>query len=306
VRHDEIFIQARGGVVMARVVGVHGIAQEQLGRNQLLDAWRPALADGVLIAGGDGAVAPSLDLAFYGDLFLSAEDEGAAVFKGSIGDKGSIGESWADAAAGLSGRELEFLTAAADEIEVGGEDTPMKGLSAVPALLQPMARRLTRRFDGWLVVLFVAELRQVRLYLQDEDLAEQIRSRVINTIGSGCAVLVGHSLGSVVAFETLAMNPELQVGTLVTVGSPLSMRTIATRLRAGGPASGEGLPGRVGRWVNIYDPSDPVAGAGVASRLWPAAVDFEVNNGDKPHSISRYLSKRASGEAIIAGAAGSE
>jgi hypothetical protein len=291
---------------MARVVGVHGIAQEQLGRNQLLDAWRPALDDGVLIAGGDGAVAPSLDLAFYGDLFLSAEDEGAPVFKGSIGEKGSIGDSWADAAAGLSADELEFLTAAADEIEVGGEDTPMKGLSAVPAvpdLLQPMARRLTRRFDGWLVVLFVAELRQVRLYLQDEVLAEQIRSRVIDTIGSGCAVLVGHSLGSVVAFETLAMNPELQVGTLVTVGSPLSMRTIATRLRAGG---GEGLPGRVGRWVNIYDPSDPVAAAGVASRLWPAAVDLKVNNGDKPHSISRYLSKRASGEAIIAGVAGGE
>jgi hypothetical protein len=136
VRHDEFFIRAGGGVVMARVVGVHGIAQEQLGRNQLLDAWRRALDDGVLIAGGDGAVAPSFDLAFYGDLFLSAEDEGAPVLKGPIG------ESRADAAVGLSAGELEFLTAAADELDVGGEDTPIKGLSAVPDLLQPMACRL--------------------------------------------------------------------------------------------------------------------------------------------------------------------
>lgn len=145
----------------------------------------------------------------------------------------------------------------------------------------------------------VSELIQVHRYLADDELAEQIRARVLEKVGHGCEVLVGHSLGSVVAFETLALHPELEVGTLVTVGSPLSMRTVVNRLRAETP-EGE-LPGGFERWVNIYDKSDPVAGAGVVSRLWPGAKDFEVNNGKEPHSITRYLSKRVTGLAVLDG-----
>jgi hypothetical protein len=32
---------------MGRLVGVHGIGKQQLGRHQLLASWAPALADGV-------------------------------------------------------------------------------------------------------------------------------------------------------------------------------------------------------------------------------------------------------------------
>jgi hypothetical protein len=57
-----------GGSRDGRVAGVCGIAQEQLGRNQLLDiAWEAR----VLIARGEVAAAPS----FYGDSFPSTEDE---------------------------------------------------------------------------------------------------------------------------------------------------------------------------------------------------------------------------------------
>lgn len=280
---------------MASVVGVHGIAQEQLGLHQLLNAWQPALLDGLEIAARSAAppAAPFFNLVYYGDLFTSVADQGARVTKGA-GARSCI-----DGLEDLSPDEVAFLEDAVNDIPIEAT-RPAKGFVAVPDVLLPLTRRLCRRFDGRLALMLVVALRQVRLYLQDDALAEEIRSRVVEKIGSGCDVLVGHSLGSVVAFETLALHPELRVGTLLTVGSPLSMRTIATRLRAGDPSSGLSLPEHERRWANVYDKSDPVAGAGVVSRLWPTAEDFEVNNGNEPHSITRYLSKKAVGAVVLA------
>lgn len=283
---------------MATVVGVHGIAQEQLGEDTLINAWAPALRNGLRIAARPAAPPPiDFDLAYYGDRFLSEADQGLPVMKGPNHVAGN------DLPGELSSAEVEFLQAVAADIPVDETKAP-KGSPKVPDVLLPMTQRLCRRFDGWVVVAFVPLLLQVRLYLEDDDLAEDLRARVIEKIGAGCNVLIGHSLGSVVAFETLALNPDLQVGTLMTIGSPLSMKTVATRLRAGRPAElgadgGAWMPGAVARWVNIYDKSDPVAGAGVACRLWSAAEDFEVNNGNEPHSIIHYLSKRIAGEVVV-------
>ncbi len=278
------------------VVGVHGIAQEQLGPKQLKSRWADALVDGLEIAAGASPSPPTLkfDVAYYGDLFLSEADQGVRVTKGP---KGSW--EWEDAGH-LFADEVAFLEEATAEIPVS-DSSPTKGFAEVPEALVPMVRRLCREFDGWSVLALLSELVQVRRYLADKELAEQIRARVIAQIGGSCRVLIGHSLGSVVAFETLALHPDLHVDTLITAGSPLSMRTVVNRLRAGTPRSGVGLPGSVRRWVNVYDKSDPVAGAGVICRLWADAEDFEVNNGNEPHSITRYLSKRATGKAVLEG-----
>ena len=60
---------------MTTVLGVHGAFHEMWGPTQILNRWRPALADGVLIAGGrlpDDAVG----VAFYGDLFRHEPADG--------------------------------------------------------------------------------------------------------------------------------------------------------------------------------------------------------------------------------------
>lgn len=279
------------------VVGVHGIAHEQLGPEQVKARWAPALADGLLKAARpDPPPIAGFDMAYYGDLFLSQADEGLPVTKGpaSLRTLEEVG--------GLPTEDLTFLEEAAADIPVD-ESALTKGFKAVPSALLPLTRRLCRQFDGELVVALVAELVQVRRYLAEDQLAEQSRARVLEYVGEGCPVLVGHSLGSVVAFETIALNPGLQVDTLITAGSPLSMRTVVNKLRAGTP--GAGRPGNVRRWVNVYDKYDPVAGAGVMRRLWPEAEDFEVNNGrDDPHSATRYLSKKCTGRAVLKASGG--
>lgn len=283
---------ARQGGDVVTMVGVHGIAHEQLGPEQVRARWAPALADGLLKAARpDPPPIADFDVAYYGDLFLSQADEGLPVAKGpaSLRTLEDVGR--------LPPEDLAFVEEAAADISVD-ESAVTKGFKAVPGALLPLTRQVCRQIDGGLVIALIAELVQVRRYLTDEQLAEQIRARVLEYVGEGCPVLVGHSLGSVVAFETIALNPGLQVDTLITAGSPLSMRTVVNKLRAGTP--GVDRPGKVRRWVNVYDKYDPVAGAGVVRRVWPEAEDFEVNNGrDDPHSATRYLSKKCTGRAVL-------
>jgi hypothetical protein len=57
---------------MARIVGVHGIAQQVRGPEVLQATWAPALRDGVALSGGQPPDATDLAIAFYGDLFRAA------------------------------------------------------------------------------------------------------------------------------------------------------------------------------------------------------------------------------------------
>src|SRR6478735_3567802 len=57
------------GDVMARVVGVHGIAQEFKGPAVLAETWGPARRDGVALSGATAPDPSDIAIAFYGDMF---------------------------------------------------------------------------------------------------------------------------------------------------------------------------------------------------------------------------------------------
>ena len=277
---------------MAAIVGVHGIMQEQFGRVQLRRAWEPALLDGVELAAGRSSESGiDFDLAFYADLFLSPQQQGDVQVKG-----GPARPEQDPADPG----ELAFLTQATNEIisvtpDLGAE----MGITTVSPQFRPLVRALARHFDGRLVLPFLSVLRQVHTYQSDDILAERVRDRVVQEIGDGCRVLIGHSMGTLVALETLCLHPELPVDTLITLGAPLSMKTVAQALRGPAVRPVPPRPVQIRRWVNIFDPRDPVAGAGRADRLWPGVEDHGVDNGDLPHAIGHYLSKRITGSVIV-------
>src|SRR5262245_37461471 len=56
---------------MARIVAIHGIAQQVKGQESLHNDWLPPLRDGLILAGSPGLLPKDTDLlcAFYGDLF---------------------------------------------------------------------------------------------------------------------------------------------------------------------------------------------------------------------------------------------
>jgi len=123
---------------------------------------------------------------------------------------------------------------------------------------------------------------------------------VTEAVTEDCRVLIGHSLGSVVAFEFLRQHPGRRVELFLTLGSPLGMRAIRHLMPDPEFGAGTGVPPAVGVWVNLRDLRDPVACAGDLATWWPDVSDVVVDNQNSAHSIQRYLSKKQTGDAVLA------
>jgi hypothetical protein len=155
----------------------------------------------------------------------------------------------------LSAAVVDAVTA---EDLVAAEAEVTKGYTRVPRAVQVLLRAVDRRFGAAAGILYIGVLRQVRRYLVDPVVKATIDARVADRVGDGCRVLIGHSLGSVVAYEYLRQHPGHRVELLLTLGSPLGLRMVRSRLSVGALD--------VAAWVNVRDLRDPVACAGALCR----------------------------------------
>ncbi len=132
--------------------------------------------------------------------------------------------------------------------------------------------------------------RDVYVYLTNKSVRKAIDGIVSASLSEGSCVVVGHSLGSVVAYNVLRNTlSAVDVRKYVTVGSPLGIRAIKRRLES--PLS---MPGCVESWFNAMDERDVVA-------LYPLdAHNFNINpaienktdvnnHTDNRHGIEGYL-----------------
>jgi len=102
-------------------------------------------------------------------------------------------------------------------------------------------------------------------FFKDEKMRTATQEMVAGAIAEDTRVIVGHSLGSVVAYEVLFAHSHQQVRALVTLGSPLGLRNVVfDRLRpapAAVPGSNQvmGAWPPVRMWANVADTGDIVA-----------------------------------------------
>jgi hypothetical protein len=278
---------------VARIVAVHGIGQQYKGEESLHTEWLPALRDGLHRAGIDELAPGDLRCAFYGDLFRpkgkGREPRYDATDVDPNWEAPLLDELWAEAAR-------------VDPAVAGPQDSTK---ARTPRTIQAALRALSgsRFFVGLVEHLLIADLKQVRAYLHDPERRAQIRERVSAEISADTTVLVGHSLGSVVAYEVCAAG--IGPRTLVTLGSPLGIRNLVFDLLDPPPQGGRGAwPGATERWANVADQGDVVA---LVKRLAPQfddrVDDRLVNNGATAHNVKPYLTARETGEAIAAGLA---
>lgn len=135
-------------------------------------------------------------------------------------------------------------------------------------------------------------LPMVRRYVNDEDCRGAILRFLLNHLPpKGDIVLIGHSLGSVIAIDLLDHLPEkLRVRRFITIGSPASSRDLhrgSARLLKKIPYS------KVDDWTNFFSYGDHVPmGRGLAS-LFPGAQDFGIRLGPGVHGAKRYLAHPA-------------
>jgi TIR domain len=285
------------------VVVVHGEGEEFPDADVAQSAWFPALAEGVLCAGGSVAVG-EVGSAFYGDLF-----RGRARLLG-VGD---VEPLTLEEAKGLA----YPLYAAAAEVD---PEVPPPGIETLgtPRSVQFALRALlnSRTFGGWTIRRLTGSFRQVRQYLTDEEVRRDILDRVEQAVGPATRVLIGHSLGSVAAYEALLERTDWRVTHFVTLGSPLGLPFVRDRLAPsfGRPtaATGPWLPwpgaaaargqGSVTTWRNFAGVGDVVALEKDLRRyfLGPVRSD-ELRTGRRAHEAVSYLASRDVGKAISEG-----
>jgi subtilisin family serine protease len=114
-----------------------------------------------------------------------------------------------------------------------------------------VAPKLTRAF-----------LRDVHDFLYVEPRRRTMLQSVADRLlpGGGPFVVIGHSQGSMIAYQVLRMlDPDRwQVPLFVTIGSPLGIQEVQDVLRDWNGGKLE-VPACVGSWLNIADPGDVVA-----------------------------------------------
>jgi hypothetical protein len=233
---------------MATIVLVHGIDNQRESPDLIESSWLPALAGGIRLAGrGDLADriwpprsrADSIDCraAYYGDLFRSPDRQGA-------GD--DLRDLSPDQAALAEALALEWLERVAERAPDGDADAD-QGRLALDIAREPGKAQAQGRgniFRGVIKTLsrssliarmgmgvaerfLVPALAQVSRYLTDDAIRAGARKAVLDLVDADTRAIIGHSLGSVVVYECAHLL-EHPLSLLVTVGSPLGLRTVVT------------------------------------------------------------------------------
>jgi hypothetical protein len=283
---------------MAKIVAVHGIGPPFSGDAIIHREWWPALISGLHLAGSDLKDEKELDCAFYGHLFRKP---------GALAASGSYrAEDVGPEEAAL----LNLLWQAAVEAEPQGVPSPSsyaggETLARTPQIIQ-RALSAVSRSSFWVNIAqaaLIGDLKQVVLYINDRDVREKVLEIVAKKITPDTRVVIGHSLGSVVAYEALCRNPA-NVVSFVSFGSPLGIQNLIFHKLSPAP-SPENIgawPGVVKHWTNIADKGDIVA---LEKKLTPffgnEVRDILVYNGSDAHHGERYLTTKEAGEAIAAG-----
>lgn len=132
----------------------------------------------------------------------------------------------------------------------------------------------------------------------------QIRAQVLNIIleklpETGRLVIIGHSLGSVIAADLVRRLPiGLEVAGMVTIGSPLASGSFdVDQLRE----TLKEPPSNLGWWVNFWNRNDFVAARRGVSAVFPWILDVRINTkkqGLQAHAAVEYLADETVGQSI--------
>jgi hypothetical protein len=305
---------------MATVVLVHGIDQQQESADTLENEWLPALAGGVRAAGFShladriwrkGPVPDGIDtrMAFYGHLFLQpgqmGDDPGdLTAVEELFAEK--LAEEWLVRAASRSSRardqatatrEIAYLRHEIGEQEMGFGELMRKAIRSTARVswFAPYGMGFAERFVK-------RALAQVTRYLNEPSIRRAARQLVLGLIGPDTKVVLGHSLGSVVAYEVIRQLDQ-SLPLFLTLGSPLGLETIIyQRLEPQPP----GFPPQVKRWINVADRDDFIAAEPDLTAMFsggiPAGATFQggytVDNGAEPHRAGFYLTKSEVGRPV--------
>ncbi|WP_049651613.1 hypothetical protein [Kitasatospora sp. MY 5-36] len=292
---------------MAKVVFIHGVAKQYLSEDSLARDVVPELMGGARLAGGPVPEPTDVAVAFYGDLFRPRDTRAGY-------------EPAYDAADVETEEEFQLLMAwwaeaALTDPSVPAPDEPGTRGTVGWGLSQSLRIRTVRKaldaltgatyLRGVLDAALIGSLKQLTRYFAEERIREAARDRLTAQIGPETRVVVAHSLGSVVAYETLCQegHPDWDVRMLVTLGSPLGMGALVLDRLQPEPLNRKARwPKPLRAWTNVADATDIVAAVReLRLAFGPRVTDVPVNNGSHMHDATHYLTAVETGRAVAAG-----
>ena len=273
----------------ARLVFIHGRAQEGRKPDDVKAEWVGALKEGLAKNGKTLATTQSIELPYYGDLLADFAKQAEIPLAADIKARGGP----------ETDEFLQFQAEFADEIrvergitdqQVNAEygDNPKERGPLNWEWVQAIVSAVDKHGGGLSSAALQQVTRDVFLYTNYPVVRDAVDKIVRAAIGTEPTVIIGHSLGSVVAYSVLQTDTRPLDVKLVTVGCPLAIRAIRRRF------SPIKYPVRVKDWKNAFDTRDIVA-------LYPLDKDnFNVtpaienfggikNKTDNRHGISGYL-----------------
>lgn len=140
---------------------------------------------------------------------------------------------------------------------------------------------------------------QATNYLKNQAIRSAVLHLVIDMLPtSGKVVIIGHSLGSVIAADVLMrLSPDLEVFGVITIGSPLGHGSFDV---ADLKKSLKEPPAHLGWWVNFWNPNDPVSAHRGLTSVFPWILDLSTES-ELPlsaHFASTYLKSPIVAEAV--------
>lgn len=265
---------------MVKVVGVHGVrnlrqASSTAASAELSAIWSEHLARGLAGTITEDAVS----VAYYADILNLARQRHGA--QGAEPDLDS-----------LDADETRALVSWASACGVTADGSQGNATAPVKWLVSAVADRFG--LDRALVRLFVAAFfREVATYMSDEDARSEAQAAVAEQLERHAPrMVIAHSLGSVVAYETLWNHEHPPIDVLVTVGSPLALPDLVFDRLAPHPGADRGAkPPNIATWINLADPGDFIAVPPYLSRRFDGLdVDAVSSIGAfKFHAVGGYL-----------------
>lgn len=167
--------------------------------------------------------------------------------------------------------------------------------------MYPFTKRPRTLFDlfpkQWVAWFLLNRMPEIYRYWEQPEVRAAVRARCMEQMPDGDLIVVGHSLGSVVAYDLLHYLPRTtHVELLLTIGSPMAQRhwrdALLGEYQARFPTS------LVSTWVNLVSTGDWVTAGDGVQRFYPQAIDTYTSLGLGLHGETHYLASRPAAVAI--------
>jgi len=289
---------------MRQLILIHGRAQENKDAAGIKKEWIAAWEKGLAKSGLTNPITDAdVHFPFYGDTLAQmvagkSEQEAAQVIvKGPApapAEQDVMREMIAEIAMneGISEADIR-AELPAEVIERGPLNWGwVQGILSALDRVKPVSSKL--------VALVTAD---VAKYLTNAAIQQTINKGVLTAIKAGQeAVVVSHSLGTVVAYNVLMSRPTtfpaVKVPLFVTLGSPLAVNAVKSRLQP------HTFPKPVTKWYNALDPDDVVSLFPLTPAHFATGGTIENNDAidnwtDNQHSIGGYLDDKTVAKKIF-------